>query len=148
MHIGMGRIPRLFGLHCPYIVCLMALTMAGCKHGAQTSSPAASVADVRANTHTHWRGASTEPPGKRFGRGLPPRDVIDINSNWEFNYFPSSELDRSLAATHFNSSSWSLVSVPHTWSTYETTGELHPFIAAPRSVTTPIGGMGGVFIEK
>ena len=137
-HLSIEGVPELSVLNRLYIVCLMALTIAGCKYGAQTGRQPGSVAEVRADVPTgHWRRASTKPPEKRFGQGLPPRDVIDVNSNWEFNYFPSAELDRSLAATNFDSSSWPVVSIPHTWSTYETTGELHPFIAAPSERDDP-----------
>jgi beta-galactosidase len=51
-----------------------------------------------------------------------------INSQWTFNYFPSESADKGYEASKFDDSRWPAVSIPHTWSTYETTGELHPFI--------------------
>jgi hypothetical protein len=51
-----------------------------------------------------------------------------INDRWTFNYFPSTDADKGFESASLNDSSWSAVSIPHTWSTYETTGELHPFI--------------------
>jgi hypothetical protein len=57
-----------------------------------------------------------------------PRIVKVINSNWTFNYFPDEKAGTGYEAPGFDDSRWPAVSVPHTWMTYETTGELHPFI--------------------
>lgn len=51
-----------------------------------------------------------------------------FNSNWTFNYLPGETADKGYELTSTNDSKWMAVSLPHTWSTYETTGELHPFI--------------------
>jgi beta-galactosidase len=51
-----------------------------------------------------------------------------INSQWTFNYFPVETADKGYESPRFDDSRWSAISVPHTWNTYETTGELHPFI--------------------
>ena len=51
-----------------------------------------------------------------------------INSQWIFNYFPAEDSDHGYEAPGFDDSAWSLVSIPHTWSTYETTGDIHPFV--------------------
>jgi beta-galactosidase len=51
-----------------------------------------------------------------------------INSNWVFNYFPGEALDSTFNGLVFDDSEWQAVSIPHTWQTYETTGDLHPFI--------------------
>jgi beta-galactosidase len=51
-----------------------------------------------------------------------------INTNWKFNYFPSGVEFLEPANPDYDDSRWLPVAVPHTWSTYETTGELHPFI--------------------
>jgi|WetSurMetagenome_2_1015567.scaffolds.fasta_scaffold25973_1 beta-galactosidase len=51
-----------------------------------------------------------------------------INTQWTFNYFPAATANKGYEAPGFNDSKWPAVSLPHTWSTYETTGELHPFI--------------------
>lgn len=52
-----------------------------------------------------------------------------INTQWTFNYFPAEESDK-LGCEHsdFDDSKWSYISIPHTWQTYETTHELHPYI--------------------
>lgn len=60
--------------------------------------------------------------------GSNPRIEKIINSNWTFNYFPSESADKGYESPAYNDSKWMAVSIPHTWSTYETTGELHPFI--------------------
>lgn len=56
------------------------------------------------------------------------RHVKTINADWTFNYFPQGMPDSTLAGTAFDDSQWQAVAIPHTWSTYETTGEVHPFI--------------------
>lgn len=57
-----------------------------------------------------------------------PRLVKTINSDWTFNYFSSGEADLDIAMPDFDDSEWKAVALPHTWSTYETTREIHPFI--------------------
>lgn len=71
-----------------------------------------------------------------------------INTNWTFNYFPEEKVKQKypgfndrrwndpkdpiwskiLERPEYDDSNWGIVSIPHTWSTYETTGELHPYI--------------------
>ena len=52
-----------------------------------------------------------------------------INTEWTFNYFPQEEEVRGVyESPSFDDSAWSYVCVPHTWQTYETTRELHPYI--------------------
>ena len=61
-----------------------------------------------------------------------PRVSKIINQHWTFNYFPDEKADKKGAEDPaFDDSKWPAVAVPHTWSTYETTGELHPFIRNP-----------------
>lgn len=54
-----------------------------------------------------------------------------INRDWKFTYFPSAVEDLAPIDNEYNDQDWVSVAVPHTWSTYETTGELHPFIRNP-----------------
>lgn len=54
-----------------------------------------------------------------------------INSGWKFNYFPENEQSKIFMDTGYDDSSWYAVGIPHTWNTYETTGEIHPFIMHP-----------------
>jgi hypothetical protein len=51
-----------------------------------------------------------------------------INSQWTFNYFPSETADKGYEANRLDDSKWPAISLPHVWNTYETTGELNPFI--------------------
>ena len=52
-----------------------------------------------------------------------------INTEWTFNYFPDEEQTEGVyESPSFDDSQWSYVCVPHTWQTYETTHELHPYI--------------------
>jgi beta-galactosidase len=51
-----------------------------------------------------------------------------INSQWTFSYFPGEVMNMGYEAPRFNDSKWPAVSLPHTWSTFETTGQFHPFI--------------------
>ncbi len=54
-----------------------------------------------------------------------------INTNWTFNYFPSQELNEEVLSPGYDDSAWPAIALPHTWSTYETTGDIHPFIKYP-----------------
>jgi beta-galactosidase len=51
-----------------------------------------------------------------------------IDRDWTFQYFPAENPDLTPASPHYDDSRWPAVAVPHTWSVYETTGEVHPFI--------------------
>jgi hypothetical protein len=56
-----------------------------------------------------------------------PRVEKIINSNWTFNYFPDETAGKGYESPGFNDSRWPAVSLPHTWLSYETTGEFFPF---------------------
>ncbi len=60
--------------------------------------------------------------------GAPTRVVATINRDWTFAYFPAETPDPACSAISYDDRHWQAVAVPHTWSTYETTGDLHPFI--------------------
>lgn len=51
-----------------------------------------------------------------------------INRDWTFQYFPAQQPDLTPGTNYYDDSRWPAVAVPHTWSTFETTGEVHPFI--------------------
>ncbi len=59
-----------------------------------------------------------------------PRVEKTINRDWTFHYFPSPQPDPAPAAPGYDDAQWPAVAVPHTWSTFETTRDLHPFIRA------------------
>ena len=75
--------------------------------------------------------APAQVEGKTTQPQKSPRIEKIINSQWTFNYFPEGSREINGESSAFDDSKWPLVSIPHTWSTYETTGALHPFIAAP-----------------
>jgi len=53
-----------------------------------------------------------------------------IDRDWTFQYYPSPEPDLHPASEFFDDSAWPAIALPHTWSTFETTRDLHPFIKA------------------
>lgn len=55
-----------------------------------------------------------------------PRFEKIIDSQWTFNYFPVTSIEKGFETPGFDDSRWPVVSIPHTWTTYETTGELLP----------------------
>ncbi|TDG00262.1 glycoside hydrolase family 2 protein [Paenibacillus piri] len=59
------------------------------------------------------------------------RTVKTINSDWAFKYDPSPSEPLQAGEPAFDDTDWVPVALPHTWSTYETTGELHPFMKHP-----------------
>ena len=71
-----------------------------------------------------------------------------INSQWTFNYFSGSGANTGYEVPGFDDSKWLAISIPHTWSTYETTGELHPFIRNPSETDNPYWWMGWGWYRK
>ncbi len=53
-----------------------------------------------------------------------------INREWTFQYFPQPQPDLAPAFPDYDDRTWPAVALPHTWSTYETTQNVHPFIEA------------------
>jgi ABC-type maltose transport system permease subunit len=60
-----------------------------------------------------------------------------INSNWAFNYFPDVTAESGYESTGFDDYGWPAVSIPHTWNTYETTGDIHPYIKFTSETENP-----------
>jgi beta-galactosidase len=77
-----------------------------------------------------------------------PRIEKTINSHWTFNYFPDDKADRGYEPARYNDSKWPAISIPHTWSTYETTGEEHPFIKSPAEKDNPYWWTGWGWYRK
>lgn len=59
---------------------------------------------------------------------VSPRVEKTVNGDWTFQYHPAEEADLSFIAPGYNDAAWPAVALPHTWSTYETTGDQHLFI--------------------
>jgi beta-galactosidase len=77
-----------------------------------------------------------------------PRIEKIINSHWTFNYFPAGSADKGYEVPGFDDSKWIAISIPHTWSTYETTGELHPFIRNASESDNPYWWSGWGWYRK
>lgn len=60
-----------------------------------------------------------------------PRLNRTINRYWSFLYIPETPKSSNLTIPQWEEETWLPVSLPHNWSTYETTGALHPFIMQP-----------------
>ena len=71
-----------------------------------------------------------------------------INSQWTFHYFPEAGANKGYEAPGFDDSKWPAVSIPHTWSTYETTRELHPFIRNASETDNTYWWMGWGWYRK
>ncbi len=72
----------------------------------------------------------------------------NLNSNWTFNYFPDEEPGKGLEAPGYNDLNWPVVSIPHTWSTFETTGDIHPFIKRTSEANDPYWWKGWGWYRK
>jgi hypothetical protein len=71
-----------------------------------------------------------------------------INSQWTFNYFPVAAANNGYESPGFDDSKWPAISIPHTWSTYETTGELHPFVMSASETEDPYWYLGWGWYRK
>lgn len=76
------------------------------------------------------------------------RISIDINSNWTFNFNPVQQVNNEFISVEFNDSAWPIVGLPHTWQTYETTGDLHPFIKDASERDDPYWWKGWGYYRK
>lgn len=91
---------------------------------------------------------SAEATEKKSNPGKSPRVEKIINSMWTFNYFPEENREAGYQTADFDDSKWPLISIPHTWSTYETTGEIHPFIKSPSEKDNPYWWNGWGWYRK
>lgn len=71
-----------------------------------------------------------------------------INSQWTFNYFSNESADKGYESPGFNDSKWTAISLPHTWNTYETTGELHTLIRKDSENDNPYWWTGWGWYRK
>ena len=84
-----------------------------------------------------WRQCIRDVPAKIANSADAPRLMADFNRDWTFNYFPQAEHDTEFAQAQYDDGAWPVVSIPHTWSTFETTGDVHPFILSPSERDDP-----------
>jgi hypothetical protein len=85
---------------------------------------------------------------KPFENQKSKRIEKTINSQWTFNYFPNEAADKGYESTGLDDSRWPAISLPHTWSTYETTGELPPFIRNSAESDNPYWWTGWGWYRK
>jgi len=78
----------------------------------------------------------------------PPRIMVDFNRDWTFNYLPASQEKEAIAKSNFNDSQWPAIAVPHTWQTYETTGDVHPYIKNASERDDPYWWKGWGYYRK
>ncbi|MBG0859261.1 MAG: beta galactosidase jelly roll domain-containing protein [Bacteroidales bacterium] len=71
-----------------------------------------------------------------------------INSNWTFNYFPEEKADEGYESAAYDDSKWPVVSIPHTWMTFETTGESDPYIKNTKEDENPYWWTGWGWYRK
>lgn len=76
------------------------------------------------------------------------RLVVPFDRDWTFNYFPSTDLAEPTAAPAFDDSRWPAVALPHSWSTFETTGDVHPFIKSASERDDPYWWRGWGWYRK
>ena len=88
--------------------------------------------------------AQMKPSGNQTGRRLEKV----INSQWTFNYFPDETANKGYELPGTDDSKWSAISLPYTWNTYETTGELHPFIKNTAESDNPYWRIGWGWYRK
>lgn len=91
---------------------------------------------------------STSAEKKSSSPAKSPRAEKTININWAFNYFPDEDPGKGLESPGYNDLNWPLVSLPHTWSTYETTGDNHPFIKNISEANDPYWWKGWGWYRK
>jgi len=77
-----------------------------------------------------------------------PRTEKIINSQWTFNYYPDEKADQGYESYSFDDSKWPVISIPHTWMTYETTGDIHPFIRNAAESDDPYWWIGWGWYRK
>lgn len=97
---------------------------------------------------TGWLGFGPLQAKETETKNPGPRSVLTINRDWTFNYMPSGKEDAKVAASGFDDSKWSAIALPHTWQTYETTRDLHPFIMAASERMDPYWWNGWGYYRK
>jgi len=85
-----------------------------------------------------------EPPQQKEN----PRIEKNINTRWTFNYFPGDDMASGCESPGYNDSGWPVISLPHTWSTFETTGEEHPYIKNHNEQENPYWWTGWGWYRK
>ncbi|HEX7903928.1 MAG TPA: glycoside hydrolase family 2 TIM barrel-domain containing protein [Chitinophagaceae bacterium] len=81
---------------------------------------------------------TTSAQQKSYNVNNNVRITVSVNEGWKFQYFPAEEaINDGFEKINFDDNKWTEVAAPHTWSTYETTKEVHPFIRNPSPKDNP-----------
>lgn len=92
-----------------------------------------------------------------LGSLMAQRTIEDANQFWTFRYYDEKQLERKTTSPSYTQrevnkddiAAWKEISIPHTWQTYETTGEMHPFIYSPHAKDNAKWWLGrGVYRKK
>lgn len=76
-------------------------------------------------------------------------ETQSLYRDWTFNYFPATQPDLASIAVDFDDHAWPAIALPHTWQTFETTREPHPFIRSASERADPYWWNGwGVYRKR
>ena len=87
-------------------------------------------------------------PKKPYNPDRSHRYEKVINSQWTFNYFNDKTADKGFESVSYDDSKWTSISLPHTWSTFETTCEMHPYIRNASESDSPYWWVGWGWYRK
>lgn len=77
-----------------------------------------------------------------------PRLSYRFDNDWTFNYFPEATENTELSKPGYDDSKWQGISIPHTWQTFETTGDRHPYMKSPSERDDPYWWQGHGYYRK
>ncbi len=77
-----------------------------------------------------------------------PRIERTLNKHWRFCYDPEPVAGTERAAADHDTRDFLAIGLPHTWHTYETTAQMHPFIRNPSEVDNPYWWRGWGWYRK
>lgn len=89
----------------------------------------------------------SQSSGKYYNEPKNGRFEKTINSQWIFNFVPENDTT-DYSSVSVADSGWQAISIPHTWSTFETTGDVHPFIKSPSEKDDPYWWYGVGWYKK
>ncbi|AWI09710.1 glycoside hydrolase family 2 protein [Ereboglobus luteus] len=80
------------------------------------------------------------------------RQTLIINRDWTFNYFPKEKPSAleiaAITSAAYDDSKWPAIALPHTWNTFETTGDQHLFIRSADEKTDTYWWFGWGWYRK
>lgn len=76
------------------------------------------------------------------------RLAIDLNRDWHFRYEPALSIADELVGATAPADNWKAIALPHTWQTWETTGQVHPFMRDPSETDDTTWWFGWGYYRK